>query len=148
MLYQLGALTFDSPGGLNALDLKERFGADYAVKALVGAQPTREAVGIADRSMTITGTIYPFFQSRAGVSTGLDELALLKQMTYSQEPQLLVNGAGQNLGWFYILSVERDDSNLANNGLGRVINYTVSLAESPNAASSGSMLDTIFNLFG
>jgi phage protein U len=147
MLFQLGSLTIDSPGGLNAQEIEEDFGADFAVKPIVGAMAPREATGIADHLYTISGTIYPFAQARAGVDPGMAGLAVLKSMVYSQESQILVDGTGQNLGWYKILHVKRKDGVLTYQGIGRTISYQINLAEDPNGGSPAAMLATLLSLF-
>ena len=147
MLFQLGAITFDCPGPVNADETSEDFGGDFAVKAVVGARQPREFVGPSDHKFTLNGELLPYFHRRVGIGSGLDEVATLKAMAESGDPQILVRGDGTNMGWFLIEKGSLKSTRLGSQGIGHVIHYSLNLVESPVAASSGSLLTLLTQLF-
>ncbi len=147
MLYQLGALTFDAPGPLNADDTTEEFGHDFAVKPIVGAQQPRESMGPSDHKFVLTGELLPYFHNRVGIGSGLDEVATLQAMAAAGSPNILVRGDGTNMGWWLIERGSLKSTRLSAQGIGHVIHYSVNLVESPVAASSRSLLNLLEQLF-
>ncbi len=147
MLFQLGPLTIDSPGPFNATDAGEDFGASYAVKPIVGAAPDREFVGPDDTKRTISGTLFPMFFARNGLGTGLDAIEMLRSMTQSGAPQLLVRGDGTNLGWWLVEHVRQRTKNIGVQGIGREVSYDIELVASSTAASPDQILTTLITLF-
>lgn len=148
MLFQLGPVTFDCPAGLNATGTAEEFGGDFAVKAVVGAQQPREFVGASDRSFSLSGDLFPYAAARAGQDTGLDDIETLRGIATSGDPQILVRGDGENLGWFLVEKVTQTATALSATGIGRKIGYTVKLVESPTAADQASTTGVLAQLFG
>lgn len=146
MLYLIGSVLVDSPGGLNAQEVNEENGGDFAVKPVVGAQPNREFVGQADTRFSLAGKIYPYRFSAFGLSSGLDELDELKAIAASGEPQLLMRGDFMNLGWFVIEKNTIHSSTLSATGIGREVFFSVNLVSSPSASADGigAMLDLLF----
>ncbi len=147
MLYQLGPLTFDTPGPMNADRVSEEFGSDFAVKAVVGAKQPRENMGPADHKFTLSGELLPYFHARTGVGSELGALATLQAMAETGEPQILVRGDGTNMGWWLIEKGSIKSTNLSSRGIGNTITYDVNLVESPTAASAGSIVGLIKQLF-
>jgi len=147
MLFQIGPVTVDSPGPFNATDTSEEFGADYAVKAVVGARQPREFTGPADAKMTLSGTLFPDLFARAGHATGLHQIELLRSITNTGAPQILVRGDGKNLGWWLIEKVTQKSTKLAANGVGRVIAYDIALVKSSEAADPVSIISLLVSLF-
>ena len=147
MLFQLGAVTFDCPGPLNADETDEVFGADFAVKAVVGAQQPREFTGPADHKFTLTGELMPYFFARNGQDNGLDAVATLIAMANSGDPQILVRGDGTNMGWWLIERGSLKSTKLSQQGIGQLIHHSVELVESPTSASPASMLSLLTTLF-
>lgn len=154
MLYQLGALTFDCPGPLNADQVSEEFGHDFAVKPVVGAQQPRESMGPADHKFVLSGELLPYFNTRLGIGSGLGEVATLKAMAASGEPNILVRGDGVlvgaeegGTGWWLIERGSLKSSHLSGQGIGHVIRYDLTLVESPRTAYPASMLSLLTQLF-
>lgn len=154
MLYQLGALTWDCPGPLNTDETSEEFGHDFAVKAVVGAQQPRESMGPSDHKFVMSGTLLPYFHNRVGIGSGLDEVAMLKAMARSGEPNPLVRGDGTlvgaeegGTGWWLIERGSLKSTRLSSRGIGHVIHHTVTLVESPNLPSAGGLLGLLEQLF-
>lgn len=147
MLFQLGLVTFDCPGPLNADETTETFGHDYAVKAVVGAQQPREPMGPSDHKFTLSGELRPYFFAGYGQGSGLDEVEALKSMAASGDPQILVRGDGTNMGWWFIERGSLKSTKLSQQGIGQMIHHSVDLVESPNAASPAAMLSLLTQLF-
>ncbi|MGI3901224.1 MAG: phage tail protein [Janthinobacterium lividum] len=154
MLYQLGALTFSCPGPLGADETEETFGHDFAVKPVVGAQQPRESMGPADHKFMLSGTLLPYFHARIGLGSGLGEVATLKSMARGGQSYPLVRGDGVLIGaeeggtgWWLIERGSLKSSRLGSQGIGNVISYSMTLVESPNLPSSGSLIGLLEQLF-
>lgn len=141
MLYQLGTLTFEVQP-FNTHEVNRESGYDFAAKDIVGAQKPREKVGEADQKVRFDCKLYPH---RFG---GLTELDALNGMCKTGDPQILVRGDGRNLGWFLIEKVQEKSGYLNARGVGREIQVTIELVESPTGASAGAMLSTLMGLLG
>ena len=150
-LYQIGAITMDCPMGLNPQEADEEFGADFAVKPVVGAQQPREFVGPADNRLTLSGTIFPFRFAAAGGSSGQSEIALLKSYAGSGQPQPIVRGDGLNMGFYLIEKAQLKHRDLSRIGIGRRQSFAISLVQSPTGPSAQSLtnlLTGIISLLG
>lgn len=146
MLFQLGTVTIDTPGPFNATGTDEEFGADFATKPVIGAEPPSEFTGKQNGRFTITGTLYPYFFAEHGQGTGLEEIEALRAMAESGQPQILVRGDGKNMKWWLIKRVRKRDQHLSQEGIGQEITYEISLESSPRAAAAGGMLATFVAL--
>lgn len=141
MLYQLGTVQFDvAPVNLHSASRKK--GADFAAKDIVGAKRPHEFMGEADETISLKGRLFPH---RFG---GLDGLAALQAMAAAGEPQMLVRGDGDVIGWVVVESVEEDSGFLDRRGVGRVIEFSISMKATPRRASADGMMATLFSLFG
>ena len=147
MLFQLGAVTIDSPGPFNATDVSEEFGSDFAVKPVVGAMQDREFVGPADNRLTISGTLLPYFYQRAGQASGLIEIETLRGVTGTGDPQPLVRGDGTNLGYWLVEKVSTKSSKLSAEGIGMVVTYDISLVRSSTSATPAALVSMLESLF-
>lgn len=141
MLYQLGAAQFEV-APVNIHQVKRQLGADFAAKDIVGAPRPREFVGEADEQITLLGKIFP---AHFG---GLGGLSAMEEMARGGQPQMLVRGDGAVLGWYVIVKLAEQQSHLDQNGVGRLIEFEMTLMKSPTAASAGAMLATLMSLFG
>lgn len=146
MLYQLGTLTIDSPGPFNATGTDEEFGADFAVKPVVGAEPPSEFTGPQNGRFTISGKLFPYFFAEHGQGSGLEEIEDLRAMAMSGQPQILVRGDGRNMKWWLIEKVRKRDEMLGPEGIGQEITWDIALRSSPKPASAGGMLATFTRL--
>ena len=150
-LFQLGAVTIVSPGPFNATDTTEEFGSDFGVKPIVGALQDREFDGPSDGRFTITGTLFPFFYERAGQTSGLEEIEILRGMANRGAPQTLMRGSGiagggVALGSWLVEKVTQKSTHLATDGRGKVVVYDISLVRSardPDPADQIITLNTI-----
>ena len=142
MLFQLGTVTIDSPGPFNALGTEEEFGAEFATKPVVGAEPPSEFTGPQNTRFVISGKLFPYFFAGHGQGSGLDEIEDLRAMVMSGQPQILVRGDGRNMGWWLIERVRKRDEVLSDEGIGQEIAYDIALKSSPRPAAAGSMRTT------
>jgi phage protein U len=141
ILYQLGAFTFDVfPVNVEAVE--RQVGADYAAKDIVGAMRPREFTGEADDRVKLSGRLFP---QRLGGAAGIGALQALAR---TGEPQLLLRGDGEVLGWYLIEQVTDKHSFLDVAGMGRMIELDVELVKTPLRASASGMIATIASLFG
>lgn len=139
MLYQLGYVTFEVyPFNAHETDLSGS--ADYAAKDVLGTRKPREFVGEGDDERTISGRLFPLkFGGREG-------LVDLREMMSSGTPQILVGGDGENHGWWNITKVHSKDSYLDASGVGKLIEFDVSLVRAPGAPTALSYLKTLLRL--
>lgn len=139
MLYQLGALTF-AVWPFNTHQVGRDTGADFAAKDLVGSPRSREFVGEGDEQITLEGRLFP---EKMG---GLSSLDLLHAMRAGGEAQILVRGDGRNFGWYVIEKVSERGSHLDAKGVGRMIEFTVTLTRAGPPAGGRYLFD-LFRLF-
>lgn len=139
MLMQLGAVQFDVVP-INTHEYDHAGSASFAAHPVVGAMPPLEAVGEGQESWTIRGKLFPH---RFG---GLAELDTLHAMRRAQQPQFLMRGDGVPMGWVVIIRVQEKSSYLDREGVGRVIEFDVSVRRSqpPNAAGMFNALVSLF----
>ena len=141
ILYQLGAFTFDVfPVNVDAVE--RQVGADYAAKDIVGAMRPREFTGEADDRVKLSGRLFP---QRLG---GVASIGALQALARTGEPQLLIRGDGEVLGWYLIEHVTDKHTFLDITGVGRVIELDLELAKTPLRASASGMVATVASLFG
>jgi phage protein U len=141
ILYQLGAFTFDV-FPVNVHEVERQMGADYAAKDIVGAMRPREFTGEADDRVKLSGRLFP---QRLG---GVAGIGALQALARTGEPQLLIRGDGEVLGWYLIEQVTDKHSFLDVAGVGRMIELDVELIKTPLRAAAGGMIATIASLFG
>lgn len=141
MLYQLGALTFRvvSP---NIHETELEAAADYAAKDVIGRLRPLEAVGEGESVFTLRGRLYP---RKWG---GLRSFDVLDDMRVEQEPQILVRGDGQNLGWWVVERYREKHTYLSRTGVGRLIEYEIILKKSPRPMSALGYFRTVMRLIG
>jgi phage protein U len=78
---------------------------------------------------------------------GLAELDVLHLMRISGLPQYLMRGDGKPLGWVVIESVSEKSSYLGSNGVGQIIEVSISLRRSrkPENSSFFSIISGLFS---
>jgi len=123
MLAQLGAVTFELRP-LNIHETSRSSSATFAEKPVIGRRPPLEAVGEGAQTFSLSGRIFP---EKLG---GLMNLELLNQQMAAQIPVPYVRGDGVPMGWVVIESVTEKGAHLDQTGVGRVIDFEVSLKRS------------------
>ena len=141
ILYQLGAFTFDV-FPVNVHEVERQMGANYAAKDIMGAMRPREFTGEADDRVKLSGRLFP---QRLGGTSGI---GALQALTRTGEPQLLIRGDGEVLGWYLIEQVTDKHTFLDVAGVGRMIELDLELVKTPLRASASEMIATIASLFG
>lgn len=134
-LYTIGPLRVQiAPFNVHGID--ESGATDFAVKDIVGAEPRLEFVGEGSNELSLTGRLFPLDLD------GLDELELLRQMRTSGKPQYVMRGDGKPFGWYAITSVSLKSSYLDAQGVGKLIEVSISLrrAQVPAAQSFFSLM--------
>ena len=121
---------------------ERQVGADYAAKDIVGAMRPREFTGEADDRVKLSGRLFP---QRLG---GVAGVGALQALARTGEPQLLIRGDGEVLGWYLIEQVADKHSFLDVAGVGRMIELEIELVKTPQRASAAGMIATIASLFG
>lgn len=139
MLAQLGSVAFEvAPFNFheNSFDGSARF----AEHPVVGRRPSLEFVGEGPETWAIQGRIFPEFTG------GTDHLAALHDMRRSGRPQPWMRGDGVYMGWVVIDSVSERATHIGRQGVGRWIEFDVSLkrTDPPDAAGMFSLLVSLF----
>ncbi len=138
MLYMLGAVAFEVLP-VNVEDVSRETGADYAEKAVVGRRPVLEFVGEGAESFTLSGKLFP---EKFGGS-----LSLLHLQRQAGKAVPLTRGDGTPLGWVVIERVTEHSSHLLPSGVGRMVEFDVSLKRS-DGPGAGGYYGIISGLFG
>ncbi|WP_262027559.1 phage tail protein [Microvirga sp. Mcv34] len=101
----------------------------FARKAIVGAANDLEHTGENENIWRLAGKIFP---QRIG---GLSELEAFEALRVSGVPQLVTRGDGAVRGWYAITSINKTSERLAEDGVGRIIEFTATLerTKAPNA---------------
>jgi len=136
MLMQLGPVSFDMK--VNPQSTGEQTQTPFATHEVVGAAPLYEFMGDGPSTFTITGVIHP---EHFG---GYSGLAALESARAGHIPVPLMRGTLEPVGWFLVTALSRQDEELNEVGIGRVINFTVSLTRT-NAPGS-DIFASILNL--
>lgn len=139
MLMQLGSVTFEV-WPFNTDSYSRDTGYDFAAHDVMGTMRPRESMGEGDETMSISGRLYPHDLG------GLEEMDVLHTMRAAGTAQILVRGDGRNLGWFLVEKVSERSSFLDKQGVGRLIEFDISLVRSP-APSAASYLAVLMRLF-
>lgn len=139
MLMQLGPVTFDMK--VNLQTTGEQSQTPYAEHDVIGAPPVYEFMGEGASTFTINGVVHP---EHFG---GYSGLAALDAARTGHIPVPLVRGSLEPVGWFLITSLSRQDQELNELGIGRVIEFTVQLTktDAPGAGLFSSVLNILLS---
>lgn len=138
MLYSVGAVQFDVQP-VNVEEISHEVGHDFAAKDLFGAKRAREKTGEADEPLSLSGKLFPHHFG------GLAQFEVLKDMARAGDPQIVVRGDGLVMGWFVIEKVKEKATFPDRVGVGRMIEFEISMQAS-GRASAGSMLQLLMGL--
>ncbi|WP_194094674.1 phage tail protein [Marivivens aquimaris] len=140
MLMTIGLLQFKVQP-LALAEFSRTFGADYASKPVVGAAPVLEYVGPAATTFSLSAKLYPHnFGDGASI-------AILQQIVASGNPQYMIRGDGALFGWVVIDNVTEGHSQLAENGVGHIVDVDLSLIKS-GPPDGGLYYSVMSQLFG
>lgn len=139
MLYALGAVAFEV-WPLNTDAVERRADTQFVPKPVLGRRPPLEFVGEGAETIRMSGRLFP---QKLG---GLAELELLDEQRRAGKAMPLMRGDGKPFGWFVIESLIERSSYLDQRGVGKVIEFDISLrrAERAPATSLSSLLTTLF----
>ena len=87
----------------------------------LGRDPALQYVGPGQRTLKLSGTIYPHFRG------GLDQIADMKEEADEAEPLTLVDGQGNNLGTWVIKKISETQSNYFRDGIPKKIDFSLDL---------------------
>jgi uncharacterized protein len=139
MLYALGGVAFEV-WPLNTHEVEKSSEAGFAEKAVVGRRPILEFVGEGPQTFRIGGRLFP---QKLG---GLDELRALDEHRINGKALPLMRGDGTPMGWFVIESLRERSAMLDARGVGKVIEFDVSLKRA-DKSSGGSLFSILYSLF-
>ncbi len=118
--------------------LKRSTSQRWSSNARVGRGPGQQWVGPGDDTITLDGSLMP--ELTGGPAT-LDKL---RAMADSGTAWIMIDGQGENLGKWYIDSVEETRSHLAGPGLPRRIEFSLKLVRywGDDADQLGNLMDS------
>jgi phage protein U len=136
MLASLGPVVFNLRTDLQTIDQDVK--SSFAKHDVMGASPVYENTGDDESTVTLKGTLHPYFFGGA-----LSGLAALEAARQAKTPLPLMRGDYAPMGWFLIDKISRSDAELdAFEGIGHEIDYTVDLlrVDSPGAGIAETLL--------
>lgn len=141
MLYCVGPLVFDTDL-MSFEKLKRKTSADFAKHPLLNAPEDYEFSGAGVAPLSLSGQMLPYHY--AG---GIDALALAHALVASGQPQWVMRGDGEALGYHQLMSFSEDHEMPSPDGIGFVIAHELSL-ERCRGPSAGGGADAIALLVG
>lgn len=137
-LAALGPVIFNLKFDLQGIEQSAK--SSFAKHDVMGAAPVYEDTGDEESTVTLKGTLYPYFFG------GLNGLAALEAARQAKVPLPLMRGDYIPIGWFVIDRITRSDAELdASEGIGREIEYSVDLLRVDNPGSGGA--EAVLRLF-
>ena len=91
--------------------LQESTAYRWVTQYRLGRDPALQYVGPGQRTLKLSGTIYPHFRG------GLGQIAEMKAEAEQAEPLTLVDGQGTNLGTWVIKKISETQSNYVRDGI-------------------------------
>lgn len=129
MLYQVGAVTMDTHP-FNADSVSRAGEGSTVAKPVMGRLDPRERTGEGAETLTISGKLLPI---KIG---GLTEIEMLDAYRRDGTPVPVLRGDGKVLGNYVIDGLREQHSNLTRNGVGFVVQYTLTLGKTGQQATS------------
>lgn len=151
MLYQVGPVQIDTfPFPANEVRRDRAY--DYAVHPLLGRRQGREPVGDGDDVLEYRGVIIPIRE----MTDGREELEKLAGAMAGHEPQLVMRGDSEGLGWYVIESINETHTHIQRDGVGAQIEVQFRLVKvrdgqgrsgRTGAAAGPSLFNSILSFF-
>ncbi|AXF86638.1 hypothetical protein DTO96_102393 [Ephemeroptericola cinctiostellae] len=121
VLLRLGDFSFTVTAAVHQ-ELSRQTDFDWQVQRRLMRAPARQFVGMGDDAFTLPGVIYPEYMG------GVAQMDKIRAMGRDGVPYLLVNGMGQVLGEFCILSVSETHTAFDAFGRPKKIDFSISIA--------------------
>lgn len=140
MLAILGPVAFDVVTDMQSISMET--GTTLARHDVINAAPVYEATGEEESTVTIQGTVMPFFAVQFGLSATAG-YRLLEVARLAKTPLSLMRGNYEPLGWYIIRSIKRDDADLdPSTGVGQEVSFTINLVRvgTPGSALAAAIL--------
>ncbi len=140
MLYMVGPIVIEV-FPFNADKVGWENGHDFAAKDVIGARRPQEQMGVADTKLSLSGKVLPHRFGGAGT------VELLKAVADSGDPQMVIKGSGQVLGWYHITSAKGTETFLDAQGNGRLIEWSAELVKADGPPGPAAILSLLSSLF-
>lgn len=138
MLCCLGPVAFDVKNDLQSIDFEAQ--SNFARHEVMGAGPTYEDTGDGESTITLSGTLLPFFFTGA-----LQGVTLLEAARRQKVPLTMIRGDFTPMGWVLIDSISHSHTDLdARDGVGHVVEYTINLLRVATPASGAISILRLF----
>jgi phage tail protein len=108
----------------------------WGKKQAIGVGPTHQFVGLDEDRITLSGSLVP------PITGGADQIDKLRAMSLKGKSWNLVDGAGKDLGAWFIDSVSQTGSFFKGNGEARRIEFSLSLKLAPDLKALGNLRDS------
>lgn len=135
VLLQLGEFSFCVTMAVHQ-ELSRNTDYDWQSQRRLMRVPARQYIGEGDDSITLPGVIYCEYMG------GVGQMDVIRAMAKKGDPYLLIDGMGQLLGEYCILSVSEKGTDFDENGQPRKIEFSVNLGVYGDD-SSGSDLEEV-----
>lgn len=105
----------------------------WAAVERVGARPAQQFIGPGEDTITLDGSIYPYYKG------GLGQVSAMRAAAAKGEPLLMLDGTGRVWGLYCITEVRETQTVFFSGGQPRKIDFTISLTaygdDTPGAIS-------------
>lgn len=123
MLMSLGLFVFEA-ATLMPNELSRRAAWEHPSNERIGARPAYQFTGPAEETISIPARLVPEMGNRPGA------IDTLRSMADQGDDYQLVDGAGTVFGAFRITGIDDTRRELIDNGLPRIIDFTINLVRS------------------
>lgn len=138
MLACIGPVAFDLKNDLQSLDFEAA--SSFAKHDVMGASPVYEDTGDQESTITLKGTLHPFFFKGALVGISLLEAARRQKV-----PLTMMRGDFTPMGWVLIDTISHSHSDLdARDGVGHTVEYTIKLLRVTSATGGAAAILRLF----
>lgn len=130
MLMMIGPVQFEVQP-FNTHEYAHSHASDYVDKPVLGARQPLEFVGEGEETWAIKGRLFP---KKLG---GLNGLATLTAIRAAGQPTYMMRGDGRPMGFVAVLSVSETSTYLDRDGVGQVIDFTVTVKQTGAPSVAG-----------
>ncbi|MBN9444392.1 phage tail protein [Bosea sp. (in: a-proteobacteria)] len=137
----LGSIVFELRHNLEGAEFEGE--TDFATHKVLGGSPLYEHMTLGESERVIKGTTFPMDPDYA---PAFGVVKALESMRVSGQPQHLMRGDGESLGWCLVTKVKEEGSYLAPNGVPHRSNFSVTLqtCDAPPVSGFASIIADFF----
>jgi len=138
MLACIGPIAFDLKNDLQGVSFETA--SSFAKHDVMGAPPVYEDTGDEESSITLKGTLLPFFFTGA-----LRGITLLEAARRQKVPLTMIRGDFTPMGWVLIDTISSSHADLdASDGVGHTVEYSIKLLRVGTPAGGAASILRLF----